>query len=364
MKGAMLTKPYNIQVKEIKEPAILEDNDIIIKNVFSGICGSDLHIYTGKVTIPNKIMGHEALGIVEKKGRGVTNLDIGDLVIVPFDVGCGFCKFCRTGMTAYCELSNAGKCGIEYSHGDITGAQAEYIRVPYADFNALKINNPENNKLLDYIFLADNFPTAWYGVAESGFKSGDSIVIYGSGSVGLLAAYSAKLQGASNIFVVDSVEERLKKASEIGAIPINYKNENAVEKILKYNNNLLPDRGIDAVGAPSILEDKKRGHFSTVIDSLVDICRPDGGIYIIGVYPIDTHIDIDYGKIYYKGIHFNGGKASVQKYYMALLNLIASGSAAPSKIVRPKVISPDAIPDAYDKFYNHDPAYTKPIIKW
>lgn len=360
MKALILKKPYTLDVEMRDRQTIVDPNDVIIRTIFAGICGSDLHIYDGAATMPNTTPGHEAFGVVEQLGEGVKELKKGDLVVIPFDVGCGFCNYCRTADTAYCETSNAGRCGTEYSRGDITGAQAEYLRVPYADFNALKVKDL-GEKNIEYIFLADNFPTAWYSVVESGFQAGDSIAIFGAGSVGLLTAYSAKLQGASNIFVIDSDTNRLRKAENIGAIPVNYKTENVLDTIFKKNNNMLVDRGIDAVGLPSLTQNNGI-YTSSVINQLIDLVKSFGGIYVTGVYPTNININLPYSKIYYKGIRVNGGKTSVHRYNRKLYNLIVSGKASPSKVVFPKLISIEEAPEAYNEFFNHKGDLTKAII--
>ncbi len=362
MKSVVLKEPHLVRVERRKRPVISDVNDVVVRTLFAGICGSDLHIYDGSIHVPSDALGHESVGIIEEVGKGIKSLEKGDLVVIPFDVGCGSCDYCRIGETAFCETSNSGKCGHEYSGGDITGAQSEFLRVPYADFNALKVKDL-GTRNIDYIFLADNLPTGWNAVVKTGFQPGDSVVIFGAGSVGLLSAYSAKLLGASRVFIVDSDKNRLKKAEEIGSIPIDYKNENVLETILNENEGALVDRGIDAVGRASLVQ-KDSSYSSTAIDQLIELVKNGGGIYVAGVYPIDLDLILPFSKIYFKGIKINGGKTSVHKYYRALLRLIETGVVSPSRIVQPTIINIDDAPDAYSDFYNHKGNITKPVIRF
>lgn len=361
MKSVVLKKPYSVGVERRKIPVISDVNDVVIRTLFAGICGSDLHIYSGSIHVPSVALGHESVGIIEEVGEGVRSLAKGDLVVIPFDIGCGFCDYCRIGETAFCETSNSGKCGHEYSGGDITGAQSEFLRVPYADFNVLKVKDL-GTRNIDYIFLSDNLSTGWNAVVETGLQPGDSIVIFGAGSVGLLSAYSSKLLGASRVFIVDSDKNRLKKAEEIGIIPIDYKNENVLETILNENEGALVDRGIDAVGRASLVQ-KGSSYSSIVIDQLLELVKNKGSIYLAGVYPIDLNLILPFSKIYFKGIKINSGKTSVHKYYRSLLRLIETGAVSPSHVVQPTIINIDDAPEAYIDFYNHKGNLTKPVIR-
>ena len=362
MKSVVLKEPYSVAVERRKKPVILDVNDIVVRTIFAGICGSDLHIYGGRLQVPSEALGHESVGIIEEVGEGVRKLEEGDLVVIPFDVGCGFCDYCRIGETAFCEVSNSGKCGHEYSGGDITGAQSEFLRVPYADFNALKVKDL-GSRNIEYIFLSDNLTTGWNAVVETGLQPGDSVVIFGAGSVGLLSAYSAKILGASKVFIVDSEEDRLKKAEEMGIIPINYKNEIVSETILNENEGTLVDRGIDAVGMASLVQ-KGSSYSSIVIDQSLELVKSKGTIYLAGVYPVDLNLILPFSKIYFKGIRINSGKTSVHKHYKELLRLIETGVVSPSNVVQPAIISIDDSPDAYNNFYNHKGNITKPVIRF
>ena len=233
MKAIVYKGPFKVAVEEIAKPKIMHPNDAIVKITTTAICGSDLHMYEGRTAAqPGFVFGHENLGIIEEVGSGVAERKVGDRVVMPFNVACGHCRNCEEGHTGFCTNVNPGFAGGAYGYvamGPYQGGQAEYLRVPYADFNALKLPNGTEHEQ-DFALLADIFPTGWGAVSISGFKPGESIVVFGAGPVGLMAAYSAKLCGASKIYCVDRVKERLDKASSIGATPINFENQDPAAK--------------------------------------------------------------------------------------------------------------------------------------
>lgn len=208
-------------------------------------------MYEGRTAAESGIVfGHENMGIVEEVGPAVSVIKKGDRVVMPFNVACGRCLNCETGKTAFCTTVNPGFAGGAYGYvamGPYAGGQAEYVRVPYADFNALVLP-PGTEHEEDFALLADIFPTGYHGVVISGFKAGESIAVFGAGPVGLMAAYSAKLLGASDVYVVDRVPERLAKAKEIGCTPIDFTKGDAVKQIIDARGGRLVDRGVDAVG--------------------------------------------------------------------------------------------------------------------
>ncbi|KAJ7617715.1 alcohol dehydrogenase GroES-like domain-containing protein [Roridomyces roridus] len=233
MRAVVYDKPFSITVKEVEKPKILHPDDIVVKVTTSCICGSDLHMYEGRTAAEAGIIfGHENMGIVDEVGSGVTLLKKGDRVVMPFNVGCGRCLNCEEGNSAFCTLVNPGSAGGYVAMGPFAGGQAEYLRVPFADFNALLLP-PGTDHEEDFVLLADIFPTGWHGVQLSGFRPGESIAVFGAGPVGLLAAYSAVLRGASEVYVVDRVPERLAKAKEMRCTPIDFGASDPVEQILE-----------------------------------------------------------------------------------------------------------------------------------
>ncbi len=225
MRAVVYKKPFEVAVEDVPDPGIEHSNDVIVRITSSCICGSDLHMYEGRTAAePGIVFGHENLGVVEEAGPGVTSIKVGDRVVMPFNVACGFCKNCLGGYTGFCLTVNPGFAGGAYGYvamGPYTGGQAEYLRVPFADFNCLKLP-PGTDHEADYALLADIFPTGYHGCELAEVRPGESVAVYGAGPVGLMAAYSAMLRGASQVFVVDRVPERLAKAESIGAIPIDF----------------------------------------------------------------------------------------------------------------------------------------------
>ena len=243
-------------------------------------------MYQGRTAAQEGIcFGHENMGIVVETGNAVSLLEKGDRVVMPFNVADGRCLNCETGHTAFCTGVNPGFSGGAYGYvsmGPYDGGQAQYIRVPYADFNCLKLPTGTEQEA-DFALLADIFPTGWHGLVLSGFQSGESVAVFGAGPVGLMAAYSAVLRGATNIYVVDQVPERLEAAKKIGCIPINFSKSDAVLQIIKHNGGMV-DRAIDAVGYQARAADGGMEAPSAVLESCIEVTRPTGGLGIPGLY--------------------------------------------------------------------------------
>ena len=252
MKAVVYNGPKDVAVSTIDDPKIEKQTDVIIRLTTTNICGSDLHMYEGRTSFEKgRVFGHENLGEVIEVGAAVDRIKKGDRVCMPFNVGCGFCENCERGLTGFCLTTNPGTAGAAYGFAEMgpwQGGQAELMRVPYADFNCLKLPEDAEEKEDDYVMLSDIFPTGWHGVELSGFLPGESIAIYGAGPVGLMAAHSAEIRGASQIFVVDSHDDRLKLAEAMGAIPIDMRKGDPAQQILDATGGLGTDRGVEAVG--------------------------------------------------------------------------------------------------------------------
>ena len=223
MKALFYDGPFKVSVQETELPKIQHPDDCIIKVTTACICGSDLHMYEGRTAAEGGtglVFGHENMGVVTETGPGVMLLKKGDRIVLPFNVADGRCRNCEEGKTAFCTGVNPGFAGGAYGYvamGPYQGGQAQYLRIPFADFNGLKLPEGTEHEA-DFALLADIFPTGWHGLVLSGFKPGETVAVFGAGPVGLMAAYSGIIRGASKVFVVDQVKERLDSAKKIGCV--------------------------------------------------------------------------------------------------------------------------------------------------
>jgi glutathione-independent formaldehyde dehydrogenase len=375
MKAVVYKGPFEVAVEEVETPRLQHPNDVIVRVTSTAICGSDLHMYEGRTAAePGIVFGHENMGIVEEVGEGVTTIKQGDRVVMPFNVACGFCKNCVADYTGFCLTVNPGFAGGAYGYvamGPWIGGQAEYVRVPYADFNCLPLPEGTENES-DFVLLADIFPTGYHGNELAQVSPGESVVVYGGGPVGLMAAYSAMLRGASKVFVVDRVLERLQKAEEIGAIPINFAEGNPVEQIKEQTDGEGTDKGIDAVGYQAVAGGTDREEPAAVLNSIIETVRPTGALGIPGLYvPADPgapdeqakrgRLMVAIGKLFEKGLRLGTGQCNVKRYNRQLRDLIIQGRARPSFVVSHEVPLEEA-PTAYDKFDKRVEGYTKVIL--
>src|SRR6201992_2794612 len=206
--------PRKVSVDEVPDAAIERPTDALVKITSTNICGSDLHMYEGRTDVEEgKVLGHENMGEVIEVGGGVDRIKVGDRGVLPFNIGCGFCKNCEAGLTGFCLTANPGNAGAAYGYADMgpySGGQAELLRVPYADWNALVLPEDAQERENDYVMLSDILPTGYHGTELAQVGIGDSVVIYGAGPVGLMAAMSARLRGADQVFVICRQPHRLK----------------------------------------------------------------------------------------------------------------------------------------------------------
>ena len=226
MKAVVYKGPFKVAVEEVPDARIEAPNDAVVRITTTNICGSDLHMYEGRTNVEEgKVLGHENMGIVEETGPGVTWIKPGDRVSVPFNIACGSCRNCVNGWTSFCLRMNPteGVDGAAYGYaqmGPYQGGQAEYLRVPFADFNLLPL--PAGTEFeRDFTMLSDIFPTGYHGAVLAGVSPGDTVVVFGAGPVGLLAAHSSYLRGASQVYVVDLHKDRLALAARFDATPVN-----------------------------------------------------------------------------------------------------------------------------------------------
>jgi glutathione-independent formaldehyde dehydrogenase len=325
------------------------------------------------------VFGHENMGLIQEVGSAVKNLSIGERVVMPFNVACGFCKNCQRGFTGFCTTVNPGFAGGAYGYvamGPWVGGQAEYLQVPFADFNCLTLPAGTENEA-DYALLADIFPTGYHGAELADVSPGESVAVFGAGPVGLMAAYSSVIRGAAEVYAIDHVQERLDKAAEIGAIPINFDEGNPVDQIKDMRGDGV-DKGIDAVGyqaaaaGSSAAGGEQDEVPNIVLNQIIDVVNPTGALGIPGLYvPTDPGgvdegakrgaLSINFGRLFEKGLRLGTGQCNVKKYNAYLRDMITAGKASPSFVVSHEVPLDDAV-DAYDKFDKRVDGYTKVIL--
>jgi glutathione-independent formaldehyde dehydrogenase len=375
VKAVVYKEPFAVEVRDVPDPKIEHPNDVLLRITSTAICGSDLHMYEGRTAAePGIVFGHENMGVVEEVGTAVTTIKRGDRVVVPFNVACGFCKNCIAGFTGFCLTVNPGFAGGAYGYvamGPYTGGQAESLRVPYADFNCLQLPHGEEWET-DFILLADIFPTGYHGCELADVSPGETVAVYGAGPVGLMAAYSALLRGASKVFSIDRVPERLAKAKEIGAIPINFDEGDPAQQIKEQTDGEGTDKGVDAVGYQAVVKDADHEEPAAVLNALVDSVRATGALGVPGLYvPSDPgapdddagrgRLLFDIGRFFEKGLRMGTGQCNVKRYNRQLRDLIVAGRATPSFVVSHELPLSQA-PSAYDKFDKRVEGYTKVVL--
>lgn len=395
MKAITYEGTRKMEVSSQPKPKLKAPTDAILRVTTAGICGSDLHMYDGRTDLDRgTVVGHEIMGVIDEVGDAVTSLKPGDRVVLPFNIACGFCYNCVRGWTSACLTMNPETAGAAYGYagmGPYKGGQAEFVLVPHADFNGLKLPGKEGDEWEDdFLLLSDVFPTGFHAAELACVAPGKTVAIFGAGPVGLLAAHSSILKGASEVYVVDGIPERLQKAAELGAIPVDINNGNPVEQIfaLRKKNRgiqggLRPgeekmkgvDCVIDAVGYQA-RDDKnfKKENPMQVLENCLEVVNPTGAIGIIGVYiapdPGGKDKDAKQGifpfpiaKVFEKGLTIGSGQAPVKKYNEQLRDLIVNGRARPGVIVSHHINIEDA-PDAYKKFDKRVDGYTKVVIRF
>lgn len=376
MKALVYKGPRDVAVNTVADAQIEKPTDVLVRITTTNICGSDLHMYEGRTSVEKgKILGHENLGIVIETGSAIERVKVGDRVCLPFNISCGFCENCERGLTGFCLIANPGSAGAAYGYaemGPYNGGQAELLRVPYADFNCLVLPPDAEEKENDYVMLSDIFPTGYHATELAGMKPGDSVVVFGAGPVGLMAAYSAMIKGASKVMVVDTHKDRLALAEKIGAIPIDHTDDTCIEQILSLTAGQGADCGCECVGYQC---HDHAGHEvpNLTMNHLVQAVRPTGGIGVVGVFmPEDPggadalakkgQIAFDFGQHFTKGQRMATGQANVKAYNRRLMNLIATGRAQPSFIISHE-LPLDKAPEGYANFDARKDGWTKVVLK-
>lgn len=375
MRAVVFKGPYDVAVETVEDPRIEEPLDAVIRITTANICGSDLHPYEGRAGMdPGTVLGHENMGIVEEVGPGVNRVRTGDRVSVPFNLACGTCRNCDHGFTSACLRANpSGQPGAGYGYpmmGPYRGGQAELLRVPWADFNLLELPEGTEHEN-DFTMLSDIFPTGHHGTELAGVAPGKTVAIFGAGPVGLLAAHSARIRGASQVFVVDKEADRLALAEQFDATPVDFSDVDPTEFITDATDGFGVDCGVEAVGYQAH-DPAGQEHPELVMDKLVEVVRATGRIGVVGVYvPKDPgaateeakegRVGFDWGTAWAKGIAFGTGQCPVKAYNRELRDLIIRGRAKPSAIVSHELALEDA-PDAYSRFDKREDGWTKVLL--
>jgi S-(hydroxymethyl)glutathione dehydrogenase/alcohol dehydrogenase len=348
MKAVTYQGIKNVEVKEVKDPKLEKKDDIIVKLSATAICGSDLHLIHGM--IPNfptdYIIGHEPMGIVEEVGPEVTKLKKGDKVIVPFNVSCGECYYCKHQLTSQCDNSNphgdmGGYFGYSETAGGYPGGQAEYMRVPYGNFTPFKV--PENNEVPDekLTVIADAMSTGFWSVDNAGVKEGDTVIVLGCGPVGLFAQKFCWLKGAKRVIAVDFLDYRLQHAKKVNNVEIvNIEQEKNIGNHLKEMTKGGADIVIDAVGMDGKMAPmeflatglKLQGGTIGPVVIASQCVRKGGNIQITGAYG-SRYNAFPLGDIFQRNINIRTGQAPVIRYMPYMYELVATGKIDPGDII-------------------------------
>ena len=379
----------NVKVETVPDPTIVNPRDAIIKITSTAICGSDLHIYDGYIPTMQggDILGHEFMGEVVEIGGGVTNLKVGDRVIVPFTISCGRCFFCARELWSLCDNSNPNASVAEkvigyspsalfgYSHmfGGYPGGQAEYVRVPFADVGPMVV--PEGMPDEQVLFLTDIFPTGYQAAEQCGIQPGDVVAVWGCGPVGQFAIKSAYLLGAERVIAIDRVPERLAMAEREGrAEVLNYEiDTDVVEELKQRTGGRGPDHCIDAVGleahGPTVMGNVDRAKQMMrisfdrpyVLREAIQACRKGGTVSIPGVY--GGFLDkIPFGAAFQKGLTFKMGQTHVRKYIPTLLEHVQRGDIDPSFVITHRLPLEQAA-EGYKTFREKEDGCIKIVLK-
>lgn len=397
MKAVVFHGIGDIRLEDVKEPKIEEQTDAVVRLTASAICGTDLHFVRGTFAgmESGTILGHEGVGVVEEVGRDVRNFRPGHRVVVPSTIACGYCSYCRAGYYAQCDHANpngpdAGTAfyGGPKESGPFHGMQAEFVRVPYAAVNLVRL--PEEVTDDQAIMLSDIFPTAYFGADLAEIGDGDTVAVWGCGPVGQFAVASAKLMGAGRVFAIDRVESRLEMAREQGAEVINFEEEEPTEALKRLTGGIGVDRAIDAVGVdaetaetgPAAKEAKQqKAQFEQEVGQVAPEQNPDGELWrpgqapsqalawavkslckagtlsVIGVYP-PTMQSFPTGEAMNKNLTVRMGNCNHRRYVPMLVDLVRSGAVDPEKVLTHRGPMMNAL-DAYKAFDTRQPGWIK-----
>jgi glutathione-independent formaldehyde dehydrogenase len=374
-RGLAYMGPGKVEVQSIDFPKLALgdrkcEHGVILKIVTTNICGSDQHMVRGRTTAPNGlVLGHEITGMVIERGRDVEFIKEGDLCSVPFNIACGRCRNCKEGKTGICLNVNPSRPGAAYGYVDMggwVGGQAEYVMVPYADFNLLRFPDRDRAmaKIRDLTLLSDILPTGYHGAVTAGVGPGSVVYVAGGGPVGLACAAACHLLGAAVVIVGDLIDERLAQARSFGCETVDLKkNAPLADQITQIIGVPEVDNAVDCVGFEA------RGHGSeasverpaTVLNSLMEVTRAGGAVGIPGLYVTDDpggvdenakvgRLGIRIGLGWAKSHTFTTGQCPVMRYNRQLMQAILHEKIQIAKAVNVTVISLDDAPQGYKDF--------------
>jgi len=375
-RGVVYLGPGKVEVQELPFPRFVNpqgnpiDHGVILKVLLTNICGSDQHMVRGRTTAPpGLVLGHEITGEVIDRGRDVAFLSVGDWVSVPFNVACGRCRMCREGQTGVCLNVNPEGAGGAYGYVDMggwVGGQADYVMVPYADFNCLELPDKDRAraKLLDLAMLSDILPTGFHGALTAGAGVGATVYVAGAGPVGLAAAASARLLGAAVVLVGDLNDARLRHVREVGFVPVDLKKGESLPALVEEVLGVPEvDAAVDAVGfeAKGLGHDHAEERPATVLNGLMAITRPAGKIGIPGLYVTEDpgaadgaarhgRLSLGFGEGWSKSHSFFTGQTPVLRYNRALMQTILHDRLPIAQVVGATVIPLEDAPRAYRDF--------------
>jgi threonine dehydrogenase-like Zn-dependent dehydrogenase len=369
--------PYRVRTVHKQEPEIEHPNDAVVRVTRSCICGSDLHLYHGMIpdTRVGMTFGHEFTGIIEEVGPSVQNVKKGDHVLVPFNIFCGSCYFCKKELYSNCHNTNpeatavGGIYGYSHTCGGYDGGQAEYVRVPMADVGPTVI--PSDIELDDAVLLTDACPTGYQGAEMGDIQEGDTVVVFGAGPVGLFAAKSSWLMGAGRVIVVDHLDYRLEFARNFAQCEtVNFKEvKDMAEHIKRMTDWLGADVCIDAVGAEaagSALQHltgrylKWQSGATTALYWAINSVRKGGNVSIVGAYGPGVNA-VPIGNAMNKGLTLRMNQCSVKRHLPRLIEHIRAGRLKPSEIITHR-IPLDAVADGYHMFSSKLDNMIKPVL--
>jgi glutathione-independent formaldehyde dehydrogenase len=374
-RGVAYIKPGIVEVQNIDFPTLSLgkrkcEHGVILKIISTNICGSDQHMVRGRTTAPaGLVLGHEITGLVIEAGRDVEFIKVGDIVSVPFNIACGRCRNCKEGRTGICLNVNPSRPGAAYGYVDMggwVGGQAEYVMVPYADFNLLKFPDSDQamEKIRDLTLLSDIFPTGFHGAVTAGVGPGSVVYVAGGGPVGLACAASCHLLGAAVVIVGDMIPERLAQAKSFGCEIIDLrKDATLADQIAEIVGVPEVDASIDCVGFEARGHGVNCGHEqpATVLNATMEVTRAGGSIGIPGLYVTgdpgavdeaakEGTLRIRIGLGWAKSHSFHTGQCPVMKYHRQLMQAILYNKIKIADAVNVQVITLDDAPNGYKDF--------------